>query len=133
VVTQYAADTEHWDAAVATGLVRVGAGVLLLTQRDMAIKFAGGSPSDRLLRGLFTFWGVRDLALGVGALAATRPSADVPKQITYQGVADTIDTAIVAGLVAQRRLTRVRGYGATAIAAGTALSGFAMAWRLRRA
>ena len=132
-MTQYAADTEHWNAAVATGLVRVGAGVLLLTQRDLAIRLSGGSPTDPLLRGLFTFWGVRDLALGVSALAATRPSADVPRQITYQGVADTIDTAIVAGLVAQNRLSRMRGYGVTALAAGTALSGFAMAWRLRRA
>jgi hypothetical protein len=132
-VTQYAADTEHWNAAVATGLVRVGAGVLLLTRRDMAIRLAGGSPSDRLLRGVFTFWGCRDIALGVSALAATKPSADVPRQVTYQGVADTIDTAIIAGLVAQQRLSRVRGYGTTALAAGTALSGFAMAWRLRRA
>lgn len=132
-MTQYPADTEHWNAAVATGLVRVGAGVLLLTQRDRAIRLSGGSPADPLLRGLFTFWGVRDLALGVSTLASTRPSANVPKQITYQGVADTIDTAIVAGLVAQNRLSRVRGYGVTALAAGTALSGFATAWRLRRA
>ena len=132
-MTQYAADTTHWDAAVTTGLVRVGAGVLLLTQRDLAIRFAGGSPADPLLRGLFTFWGVRDIALGVSALAATRPSGDVPRQITYQGLADTVDTAIVAGLVAQGRLSRLRGYGATALAAGTALGGFAMAWRLRRA
>ena len=131
-MTQYAADTTHWDAAVSTGLVRVGAGVLLLTQRDTAIRIAGGSPSDRLLRGLFTFWGVRDIALGVSTLAATRPSGDVPKQVAYQGAADAIDTAIVAGLVAQGRLSRVRGYGATALAAGTALSGFAAAWKLRR-
>ena len=132
-MTQYAADTTHWDAAVSTGLVRVGAGVLLLTQRDMAIRIAGGSPNDRLLRALFTFWGVRDLALGVTTLAATRPSGNVPKQVTRQGAADAIDTAIVAGLVSQGRLSRARGYGATAVAAGTALSGFAMAWRLRRA
>jgi hypothetical protein len=132
-VTQYAADTTHWDAAITTGLIRVGAGVLLLTQRDTAIRLTGGSASDPLLRGVFTFWGLRDLALGVSTLAATRPSADVPKQITYQGVADTIDTAIVAGLVARGRLPRTRGYGVTALAAGTALSGFATAWRLRRA
>jgi hypothetical protein len=86
-----------------------------------------------LLRGLFTFWAERDLALGLSTLAATRPSADVPRQIAYQGVADAIDTAIIAGLVTQGRLPRVRGYGVTALAAGTALSGFATAWRLRRA
>ena len=131
-MTQYAADTTHWDAAVSSGLVRIGAGVLLLTKRDFAIRFAGGSPDDRLLRRLFTFWGCRDIALGVGALAATRPNGNVPRQVTYQGVADTVDTAIVAGLVSQGRLSRVRGYGATALAAGTALSGFVTAWQLRR-
>jgi hypothetical protein len=132
-VTQYAADTTHWDAAVSTGLVRIGAGVLLLTKRDVAIRLTGGSADDPLLRRLFTFWGCRDIALGVGALAATRPTGNVPRHIVAQGVADTVDTAIVAGLVAQGRLSRVRGYGATALAAGTALSGFVTAWRLRRA
>jgi hypothetical protein len=86
-----------------------------------------------VLRGLFTFWGFRDLALGVSALAATRPSADVPRQLTYQGVADSIDTALVVGLVAQNRLPRTRGYGAAVLAGATAMSGFATAWRLRRA
>ena len=132
-MTQYAADTTHWDAAVSTGLVRVGAGVLLLTKRDTAIRWTGGSPSDPLLRGIFTFWGLRDLALGVSTLRATRPSADVPKQVTYQGIADSIDTAIVAALVAQGRLPRARGYVVTALAGATALGGFATAWRLRRA
>lgn len=131
-MTQYAADTTHWDAAVSTGLVRIGAGVLLLTKRDFAIRVAGGSPTDPLLRRLFTFWGCRDLALGVGALAATRPNGNVPRQVAYQGAADTVDTAIVAGLVTQGRLSRGRGYGTTALAAGTALSGFVTAWRLRR-
>jgi hypothetical protein len=131
-VTQYAVESTHWDAAVSTGLVRVGAGVLLLTKRDSLIRFTGGSPSDPVLRGLFTFWGFRDLALGVGALAATRPSADVPQQLTYQGFADTVDTAIIAGLVAQQRLPRTRGYAVAALAAATALSGFATSWRLRR-
>ena len=131
-MTQYAANTTHWDAAVSSGLVRIGAGVFLLTKRDLAIRFAGGSPGDPLLRRLFTFWGCRDIALGVGALAATRPNGNVPRQVTYQGVADTVDSAIVAGLVSQGRLSRGRGYGATALAAGTALSGFITAWRLRR-
>jgi hypothetical protein len=131
-VTQYAADTTHWDAAVSTGLVRIGAGVLLLTKRDFAIRFSGGSADDPLLRRLFTFWGFRDLALGVGALAASRPSGNVPRQLTYQGAADTVDTAIVAGLVSQGRLSRGRGNGVTALAALTALGGFVNAWKLRR-
>lgn len=131
-MTQYATDTKHWDAAVSTGLVRIGAGVLLLTKRDFAIRFTGGSSDDPWLRRLFTFWGFRDLALGVGALAATRPNGNVPRQLTYQGAADTVDTAIIAGLVSQGRLSRARGYGTTALAAATALSGFVNAWQLRR-
>lgn len=127
-----AAATRDWQAAVAFGLIRVGAGVGLLRYRDDAIRFTGGSPDDPVLRGIFTFWGVRDIAVGLRALAATRPGANVPREITYHGVADTVDTAIVVGLIADGRLPRVRGGGAAALAAVTALGEYATAWRLRR-
>jgi len=131
-VTQQPAATVHWETAVGTGLVRVGAGVALWRWRDPLIKLAGGSPKDPVLRSVFTYFAVRDLALGVSALLATRPDANVPRQVAYQGVADTVDTAIVAGLVSSGRLTRVKGTGAAALAALTALSEYATAWRLRR-
>ena len=127
------AATQQWQAAVAFGLIRIGAGVGLLTRRDYVVRLTGGSPKDRLLRGLITFWGVRDVALGVRMLAATRPTANVPREVSLHGVADTVDTAIVTGLVTAGRLPRVRGTGAAALAAGTALGEFATAWRLRRA
>ena len=131
-MTQQPAATVHWETAVGTGLVRVGAGVALWRWRDPLIKLAGGSPEDPVLRSVFTYFAVRDVALGVSALLATRPEANVPRQVAYQGVADTVDTAIVAGLVSSGRLTRVKGTGAAALAAATALSEYATAWRLRR-
>ena len=123
----------HWDTAVGVGLIRIGAGVALLRKRDFAIRFCGGSPNDPVLKTLFMFWGVRDIALGVNALAATRPGGDVPRQVAQHGVADTIDTGIIAGLIATERLPRPRGVMAAVLAAGTALIEFATAWRLKRA
>jgi len=130
-VTDQAA-ARQWDSAVAFGLIRIGAGVALLRKRDFAIRSCGGSPSDPLLKGLFTFWGLRDIGLGITAFAATRPGGNVPKQVAQHGVADTVDTAIIVGLIANQRLPRGRGSGAAALAAGTALGEFATAWRLRR-
>ena len=126
------AATTHWETAVGTGLVRIGASVVLWRWRDPLISLAGGSPKDPVLRTVFTYFAARDLALGVSALLATRPDANVPRQVALQGVADTLDTAIVAGLVSNGRLTRVKGTGAAALAAVTALGEYATAWRLRR-
>src|SRR4051794_7488767 len=105
----------QWNAAVATGLIRVGAGLLLWLRRDEAIRFSGGSADDPVLRGLFRYFAVRDVALGVRTLAATRPGDDVPKVLALQGVADTVDGAAVAALVATGRLRRVQGVGAVVL------------------
>jgi len=131
-VRQQSAATTHWETAAGTGLVRIRASVALWRWRDPLISLAGGSPKDPVLRSLFTYFAVRDLALGVSALLATRPEANVPRQVAYQGVADTVDTAIIAGMVSSGRLSRGKGIGAAALAAGTALSEYATAWRLRR-
>ena len=132
MVTSQEAATRQWQTAVACGVIRIGAGVGLLRKRDDVIRLTGGSPRDPVLRAVFTFWGVRDLVLGARALAATRPTADVPRELAVHGVADTVDTAIVAGLIANNRLPRVRGVGAAVLAAGTALGEYTTAWRLRR-
>ena len=123
---------QHWDAAVAMGVIRIGAGITLLRKRDFAIQFCGGSPDDRLLKGLFTFWGIRDIGLGLSAFAATRPGESVPKQVVSHGVADTVDTAIIGGLIATERLPRGRGTMAALFAAGTAVAEYATAWRLKQ-
>jgi hypothetical protein len=124
--------TAHWDTAVATGAMRIGAGAALLRWRDPIIRMTGGSPTDPVVKAVFTYFGVRDIVLGVSALAATRPNSNVPRQLVNQGLADTVDTAILTGLVTAGRLPRARGSGAAALAAGTAVSGYAVAWRLRR-
>src|SRR3954447_10251947 len=124
--------SEEWDLGVATGLIRVGAGIVLWRAPATAIRMAGGSPDDGLLRTLFRYFAVRDIALGVATLASTRPGGDVVRSLTLQGVADTVDGAAVGALVSTGRLRRVQGLAAVALAAGTAVVEYAAAWRLRR-
>ncbi|HET7531366.1 MAG TPA: hypothetical protein VFJ98_10445 [Mycobacteriales bacterium] len=121
-----------WDLGVATGLIRIGAGLALWRWPSALIRMAGGAPDDSLLRGLFRYFAVRDTALGVATLVTTRPGGDVSRALAMQGVADTLDGAIVGGLVATGRFERLRGFGAVALAAVTALGEYAAAWQLRR-
>jgi hypothetical protein len=125
--------SEEWDLGVATGLIRVGAGLVMWRAPATAIRMAGGSPDDGLLRTLFRYFAVRDIALGVATLASTRPGGDVSRSLTWQGVADTVDGAAVGALVSAGRLRRGQGIGAVAVAAGTAVIEYAAAWRIRRA
>lgn len=122
----------EWDLGVATGLIRIGAGLTLWRAGGFAIRMAGGSPDDGVLRALFRYFAVRDVALGVATLASTRPGGDVVRSLTLQGVADTVDGAAVGALVATGRLRRTQGIGAAALAFGTAAMEYAAAWRLRR-
>jgi len=124
--------SDEWDLGVATGLIRIAAGVLLWHSPAPLIRMAGGSADDRLLRALFRYFAVRDMALGVATLASTRPGGDVVRSLTWQGVADTVDGAVVGALVSTGRLRRVKGIGAVALAGGTAVMEYAAAWRLRR-
>jgi hypothetical protein len=125
--------SDEWDLGVATGLIRIAAGVVLWRAPSTAIRMAGGSPDDALLRILFRYFAVRDMALGVATLASTRPGGDVVRALNLQGVADTVDGAAVGAMVSTGRLRRVQGLGAVALAAGTAVMEYAAAWRLRRA
>ena len=125
-------DPAAWDLAIATGLIRIGAAVALWRSPTSLIRLAGGSADDPVLRGLFRYFAVRDFTLGVATLATTRPGGDVARAVTWQGVADTVDGAIVGGLVATGRLERVRGVAAVGLAAGTAAMEYLAAWKLRR-
>src|SRR3954447_1047365 len=125
-------DPASWDLAVATGLIRIGAGLALWRWPSTLIRMAGGSPDDSALRALFRYFAVRDVALGVATLASTRPGGAVPRVLALQGVADTVDGAVVGGLVAAGRLDRIRGNAAVALAAGTAVVEYAASWKLRR-
>jgi hypothetical protein len=81
---------------------------------------------------VFTYFGVRDVALGISTLLSTRPGADVSKQVALQGVADAGDTAILVGLVRTGKLARVQGTGVVALAAATAAANLATSFRLHR-
>jgi hypothetical protein len=119
-------------AAIGTGLLRIAAGTMLWRAPDGMIRAAGGSDRDPLLRGLFRYFAVRDVALGVASVAAARPGADVPRVVRLQGVADVIDGATVGVLVTAGRFSRGRGTGALVLAAGSAFAEFALASWLRR-
>jgi hypothetical protein len=105
---------------------------LLRWRRPLARNLAGVSADDRFVPALFAYFGIRDIAVGVYTLAATRPGGDVGKAIVVQGVADTTDAALLGAVVARGRLSRVRGVGAIGLAAVTALGEFATAMQLRR-
>jgi hypothetical protein len=125
-------DTTEWDVAVGTGLVRLAAGAALLRWRRPLVRLTGASDDDRVVMTMFRYFGLRDIALGVAALAASRPGGDVRRQLVVQGLADTTDAGLVAAAVAAGHFPRWRGNGAVALAAGTAISEYAGAWWLSR-
>jgi hypothetical protein len=124
-------ESAAWDLGVATGLIRIFAGIALWRAPSTLIRLSGGSPDDGLLRAVFRYFAVRDVALGVATLASTRPGGDVTRSLALQGVADTLDGAAVGALVATGRLRRIQGIGAVGLAAVTALMEYAAAWKLR--
>ncbi len=121
-----------WRLAVGTGTTRILAGAALLRWRRSLIRLSGGTDTDRRSRLLFTYFGVRDVALGVSALAATRPGGDVSKQLALQGAADATDTVLLRRAVRRGRLTGWRGHGVVALAAGTAIADGASLVQLKR-
>jgi hypothetical protein len=108
--------TDQWDAAVACGLIRLGAGVALLRWPSQLARFAGARDDDTLARALFRGFGARDLALGIHSLAATRPGGDAKRALRVQAAADAVDGTIVASAVATGRLPRGRGIGCVLVA-----------------
>lgn len=131
-VTRPGPSTTDWGVAVGTGMVRIAAGVGLLRSRRSLIRLAGGDPDDALLGALFTYFGVRDVAVGVATLATTRPGAQPRNAVLLQGAADTTDAALIVAVIRSGRLPVVRGAGMVALAAVTALIEYAGALRLRR-
>lgn len=124
----------EWNTAVATGLLRIVAGACLLKwRRPLAVRLAGASPDDTVVPLLFGYFGIRDLTVGVVTLAATRPNGDVARAVNLQGLADTTDAAIVAGVAARGHIPRERGVVAGVVAVASAAAEYATAWSLRRA
>jgi hypothetical protein len=122
----------EWDVAVSTGLLRIAAGAALWRGRRTLPVWVGAARDDRAMQRLFTYFAVRDTAVGVAALAATRPGSDVSRQLVVQGAADTTDALLVAAALRRGHLPRGRGLAAIALAAGTAAAEYAGALALRR-
>lgn len=125
-------DARDWDVAVGTGLLRLVVGLGLWRWRDRAITVAGGDARDRVLRALFGYFAVRDIAVGVATLATTRPGADVANAVRVQALADTTDAVAVSVVTQAGRLPKLRGQGAVALALGTGAAEWALWWKLRR-
>jgi hypothetical protein len=122
----------EWDVAVGSGLLRLAAGAALLRFRGRAITWSGGDPKDPALRALFTYWGVRDLTVGLSTLTATRPGRDVPRQVMVQAAADASDGGLVIAAMSRGLFPRTRGIGLVGLCWGTAAADLAVAWRLKR-
>ena len=121
----------QWEVAVGTGALRLAAGTALLRWRDPLIRRAGASPDDVVVRTMFTYFGCRDIAVGIATLAATRPGGNVSRMVALQGAADATDTALISAARATGRFPGWRGVGMSGLAGVTALAGFATAWWLR--
>jgi len=131
-VQSRAADSTRWSVAVGTGLLRLVVGAALWRWRDAAMRAAGARTDDRVMRLLFRYFAVRDAAVGVVTLAASRPGGDVESCLLAQAVADTTDAGLVTAVTAAGRLPRWRGRGAVGLAAGTAAAEYAGWFALRR-
>jgi hypothetical protein len=124
--------TRAWNAAVATGLLRLVVGAGLFRWRHPLAERLGGAPADdRVVPLVFGYFGVRDMAVGVATLGATRPGGDIPRALRWQGLADATDAALVGALGAAGRLSRARAIGSAVVAVVSAAGGFVTAHGLR--
>ena len=114
------------------GFARAGLGIGLLAAPGSVAALAGiDTGTARRMTWLTRMTAVRDLALGVGTLAALR-RGDAGRWLAVGVAADLGDLVILAGAVRQGRLARVRGAGMAASAAGGVLVGAVAAVGMRR-
>ncbi len=115
-------------AATAVAAGRVGLGVAALAWPAVPARPWVGSSADELGAQVFgRALGGRDLALGVGALAAARKAASAPQTagawFAAGALSDALDVAVTAA--AWQRLPRAGRWLVVASAAGAAVAGVA--------
>jgi len=105
---------------MATGLVRLAAGAGLVSLAPTLARFAGARTDDRVTPAVLRGFGIRDTALGISAIVASRPGGDVKRQLRLQAGLDAVDASVCGWLVRSGRLPKVRGVAcaATAVASG---------------
>jgi hypothetical protein len=119
--------TRQWNCAVGTGVLRVGIGTGLVALSGFGARMLGADRDDRVVPTVLAALGVRDVALGVIALAATRPGADVAKAIRLQAVFDGFDAAVGGSLLASGRIDRPQGVATVGVALASAAADWAVA------
>jgi hypothetical protein len=124
--------TEPRDAAraLAAGRIVIGA-VLVLAPRRAAAGWIGADGTRDATTVLTRALGVRDLLLGAMVLHTVDHPEVAPRWLSATAACDAVDFA--AGMAVRDDLPRVRGAMGMAIAAGAAVSGFALSRSLRTA
>ncbi len=115
-------------AATAVAAARIGLGVAALARPSVPARPWVGSSADELGAQVFgRALGGRDLALGLGALAAARQSPSAPRAAAAWyaagALSDALDTAVT--VAAWGRLPRVTRWLVAASAGGAAVVGVA--------
>jgi len=108
---------------LARGRSLLGLGLTLLP--GAAVKIGIGTPSAPA-RALMRMVGVRDLAIGLGAVAGVREGIQAPEWLGWGAVADGVDALallLTPGLPKRARLAGL-------FAAGGAVAGMKLAWDL---
>jgi hypothetical protein len=126
-----AADPESLALQIAAGRALIGAAVLASPVRSARMLGADTATAQRVAW-LTRMLGVRDGALGIGGVAATRQGTGAASWVLAGAVADALDAVVLAGALKQGR---VKGLGPSAtvpFAAGAAVLGALTALRLRR-
>lgn len=118
-MTGTSAAEREWDAAIASGALRLVVGIGLVRLSALVARLGGAADDVRVTRAVRVL-GARDIALAVSAFAASRPGRDVATQLRLQAAADALDGTLVAVSVRRGWLAKGRGLATVAIAAGSA-------------
>jgi hypothetical protein len=116
-------DTRSLALWTARGRSLLGLGLTLLP--GAAVKIGVGAPTPTA-RALMRMVGVRDLAIGLGAVAGVREGTQAPEWLGWGAVADGVDALallLTPGLPKRARLVGL-------VAAGGAVAGMKLAWDL---
>ena len=116
-------------AARCYAATRVGIGLVLLAVPRAMAGWIGPFARRPEAKVLTRIAGARDVALGMGALAALREATPARRWLQVGAAVDAVDA--LASLVAVRHLTPRRSLPAAALAAGGATTGVWLSGRLR--
>jgi hypothetical protein len=119
-------------AAVALGVARAGFGAAMLLAPALLPRLLGADRlTARRVGHLGRMVGVRELALGVGTLRATRTGDDVPTWVAAQALSDAGDALSVLAGLRRRHVARVTGWLVVLAGVGGAIGDVLVIRRLR--